>query len=96
MLGWHIDSVVKCGLAGTIFFTWTDEWFTGGQEITDWAFGIVTRERKPKKAFYTIQEKLGRKRFDFTSSSVAQDAVRVGHCLLVQRGATLLLPASIR
>jgi O-antigen biosynthesis protein len=59
MLGWHIDSVVKCGLAGTILFTWTDEWFTGGQEITDWAFGIVTCERKPKKAFYTIQEKLG-------------------------------------
>ena len=60
MLGWHIDSVVKCGLAGTIFFTWTDEWFTGGQEITDWAFGIVTRERQPKKAFYTLEEKLGR------------------------------------
>ena len=59
MLGWHIDSVVKCGLAGTILFTWTDEWFTGGQEVTDWAFGLVTRERKPKKAFYTIQEKLG-------------------------------------
>ena len=60
MLGWHVDSVVKCGLAGTIFFTWTDEWFTGGAEITDWAFGIVTRERKPKKAFYTLEEKLGR------------------------------------
>ncbi len=60
MLGWHVDSVVKCGLAGTIFFTWTDEWFTGGQEVTDWAFGIVTRERKPKKAFYTLEQKLGR------------------------------------
>ncbi len=60
MLGWHIDSVVKCGLAGTIFFTWTDEWFTGGQEITDWAFGVVTRERQPKKAFYMLKEKLGR------------------------------------
>ena len=36
------------------FFTWTDEWFTGGEEITDWAFGIVTRERKPKKAFHTM------------------------------------------
>ena len=59
MLSWHIDSVVKCGLAGTIFFTWTDEWFTGGQEITDWAFGIVTREREPKKAFFSLQEKLG-------------------------------------
>ena len=60
MLGWHVDSVVKCGLAGTIFFTWTDEWFTGEQEITDWAFGIVTRERRPKKAFYMLEEKLGR------------------------------------
>ena len=60
MLGWHIDSIVKCGLAGTILFTWTDEWFTGDQEVTDWAFGIVTRERQPKKAFHTIQRKLGR------------------------------------
>jgi glycosyltransferase involved in cell wall biosynthesis len=60
MLGWHIDSVVKCGLAGTIFFSWTDEWYTGEQEITDWAFGIVTRDRQPKKAFHMLQEKLGR------------------------------------
>ena len=60
MLSWHIDSVVRCGLAGTIFFAWTDEWFTGEQEITDWAFGIVTRERQPKKSFYALQDKLGR------------------------------------
>ena len=60
MLRWHVDSVVKCGLAGTIFFTWTDEWFTGGQDISDWAFGIVTREREPKKSFYTLKERLGR------------------------------------
>ncbi len=59
MLGWHVDSVVKRGLAGTIFFAWTDEWFTGEKEITDWAFGIVTREREPKKAFSTLREKLG-------------------------------------
>lgn len=59
MLGWHIDSVVKCGLAGTILFTWTDEWFTGGQEISDWAFGIVTREREPKKSFFLLRDKLG-------------------------------------
>jgi glycosyltransferase involved in cell wall biosynthesis len=59
MLGWHIDTVAKCGLAGTVLFTWTDEWFTGGQEITDWAFGIVTRERRPKKAFYMLEKKFG-------------------------------------
>src|ERR1051325_265870 len=60
MLGWHIDSVVKCGLAGTILFAWTDEWFTGEKEITDWAFGLVTRERVPKKSFYMLRDKLGR------------------------------------
>ena len=43
MLSWHVDSVIKCGLAGTIFFSWTDEWYTGEQEITDWAFGLVRR-----------------------------------------------------
>ena len=59
MLSWHVDSVVKCGLAGTIFFTWTDEWFTGGQDISDWAFGIVTRQRGPKKSFYALQGRLG-------------------------------------
>ncbi|MEP7016012.1 MAG: glycosyltransferase, partial [Verrucomicrobiota bacterium] len=59
MLSWHVDSVVKCGLAGTIFFAWTDEWFTGGQEVTDWAFGIVTKERQPKKAFSALKDKLG-------------------------------------
>ena len=59
MLGWHVDSVVKCGLAGTIFFTWTDEWFTGGEQVTDWAFGLVTRAREPKKSFFTLSDKLG-------------------------------------
>ena len=26
---------------------WTDEWHTGGHKITDWAFGLVTRDREP-------------------------------------------------
>ena len=59
MLGWHVDSVAKCGLAGTVFFSWTDEWFTGDQEISEWAFGLVTRERVPKKAFHMLRDKLG-------------------------------------
>src|SRR6188472_3304227 len=59
MLSWHVDSVIKCGLAGTIFFSWTDEWYTGEQEITDWAFGLVTRDRQPKKALHLLREKLG-------------------------------------
>jgi len=58
MLSWHVESVVKGGAAGTIFFSWTDEWFTGNAEITDWAFGLVTRDRVPKKAFHALRERL--------------------------------------
>ena len=29
VLDWHLDCVVRGGAAGTIFFSWTDEWFTG-------------------------------------------------------------------
>jgi O-antigen biosynthesis protein len=59
MLSWHVDSVVRCGLAGAVVYAWTDEWFTGGMEITDWAFGLVTRDRQPKKSFEAIKAKWG-------------------------------------
>lgn len=58
VLGWHLDCVVRGGAAGTIFFSWTDEWFTGGFDITDWAFGLVTRDRVPKPACATLGQKL--------------------------------------
>jgi GT2 family glycosyltransferase len=58
VLSWHLESVVRGGAAGTIFFAWTDEWFTGGHDITDWAFGLVTRDRQPKKAFHALKEYL--------------------------------------
>ncbi|HEY2342346.1 MAG TPA: glycosyltransferase, partial [Chthoniobacteraceae bacterium] len=58
VLIWHLESVVRGGAAGTIFFAWTDEWFTGGFDITDWAFGLVTRDRQPKKAFHALKERL--------------------------------------
>jgi len=56
MLSWHIESVVRGGLAGTFVYTWTDEWFVNGQDISDWAFGLTTREREPKKAYHTIKD----------------------------------------
>lgn len=49
ILGWHIEEVVRSGASGTLFFCWTDEWFTGGHEIQDWAFGLVDRERRPRR-----------------------------------------------
>ena len=56
MIGWHLDAVVRGGLAGTILYAWTDEWFRGGNEILDWNFGLVRRDRTPKKALATVRE----------------------------------------
>lgn len=55
MLRWHIESVVRGGLAGTIVYAWTDEWFRGGQEIMDWAFGLVRRDRTKKPAYEMVK-----------------------------------------
>src|SRR5712671_2314229 len=54
ILSWQVHSAFEAGVAGTFVFAWTDEWFTGGHLIEDWAFGLVDRERQPKPAFYEV------------------------------------------
>lgn len=56
ILSWQARAAFELGLSGFIVFAFTDEWHTGGAEITDWAFGLVTRERKPKQAFAALGE----------------------------------------
>ncbi|MEH2414931.1 glycosyltransferase [Nostoc sp.] len=51
-----LSSSFEMGAAGTIVFSWTDEWFTGGFAIQDWAFGLVDSERLKKPAFQTVQQ----------------------------------------
>jgi glycosyltransferase involved in cell wall biosynthesis len=48
ILSWQVRSAFAAGVAGTCVFAWTDEWFTGGHLIEDWAFGLVDRQRQPK------------------------------------------------
>ncbi len=55
-LGWQARAAFELGLAGLVVFAFTDEWYRGGSEITDWAFGLVTRERRPKPAFHATAE----------------------------------------
>jgi O-antigen biosynthesis protein len=54
LLGWQSRAALELGLSGLVIFAFTDEWFTGGNEIRDWAFGITTRERAPKPSFAAI------------------------------------------
>ena len=51
LLAWQARAVFEAGLCGIVVFAFTDEWHTGGSEINDWAFGLVTRERAKKRAF---------------------------------------------
>jgi Glycosyl transferase family 2 len=56
LLGWQSRAAFELGLSGFVVFAFTDEWFRGGAEITDWAFGLVTRERQPKQAFHALKQ----------------------------------------
>jgi O-antigen biosynthesis protein len=55
VLGNTIRIAAEVGCAGTVVFSYTDEWHTGGHDIEDWAFGLVTRDRKPKVACRAVQ-----------------------------------------
>jgi len=45
----------ESGAAGCFVFSWTDDWFTGGSQIADWAFGVVDAKRGRKPAFHAVQ-----------------------------------------
>ncbi len=51
----HVKAVFDEGLAGTVIFSFTDDWHTHGHQIEDWAFGIVRRDRSPKPAYEAIR-----------------------------------------
>jgi GT2 family glycosyltransferase len=53
-LEWQIGRAFTSGCAGVCVFAWTDEWFRGGAEIEDWAFGLTDRERRPKPALERV------------------------------------------
>jgi GT2 family glycosyltransferase len=57
ILSWQIRAAFDMGVAGSFVFAWTDEWFTGGHLIENWAFGLVDRDRAPKPAFTAVQRR---------------------------------------
>ncbi|HEY3908933.1 MAG TPA: glycosyltransferase [Stellaceae bacterium] len=59
VLAWQIGSAFAAGVAGTCVFAWTDEWFTGGHLVEDWAFGLVDRERRAKPSLAEVERSYG-------------------------------------
>jgi GT2 family glycosyltransferase len=46
----YVRTSHRHGAAGSFIFSYTDDWFTGGHQIEDWAFGITRRDRSEKRA----------------------------------------------
>jgi glycosyltransferase involved in cell wall biosynthesis len=59
LLTWMVRASFESGVAGTFVFSWTDDWFTGGSKIADWAFGLVDEGRRPKPSYAAIQRQYG-------------------------------------
>ena len=59
ILSWQVRTAFEAGVAGTCVFAWTDEWFTGGHLIEDWAFGLVDRERQAKPSLAEVERTYG-------------------------------------
>jgi len=53
-LDWQIRSSFAAGCAGVFVFSWTDEWYRGGGDVDDWAFGLTDAERSPKPALGAV------------------------------------------
>ncbi len=53
---WFEEECRRAAVAGTVWFSYTDEWFRGGEAVTQWRFGIVDemREEKPSAQFKVL------------------------------------------
>jgi O-antigen biosynthesis protein len=56
LVAWQIEGAFRAGLAGTVVFTYTDDWWRGGRQVEDWKMGLTTRDRQPKPAWEAVQK----------------------------------------
>jgi GT2 family glycosyltransferase len=60
---WQVRHAFGTGAAGVFVFSWTDEWHRGGAEVTDWDFGLVDRQRRPKPSLSAVRDAFARTPF---------------------------------
>ena len=56
MLTRHLKQVFRHGLAGSVIFAYTDDWFTGGHQIDNWFFGVTRVDRSDKVAATSLRQ----------------------------------------
>lgn len=55
VVGRCLAAASRAGLAGSVVYAFTDDWYRGGRRIEDWALGITDAERRPKPAFDVVR-----------------------------------------
>lgn len=81
----HIQCAFQRGLAGTFIFAFTDDWYTGGHQIDDWAFGVTRADRQLKPAAQEIA-----KTWQKTQETSAENAPSVSVVVCSYNGARTL------
>jgi hypothetical protein len=49
---WFEEECARAAVAGTVWFSYTDEWFRGGEDVTEWKFGLVDANRSSRFAVH--------------------------------------------
>jgi glycosyltransferase involved in cell wall biosynthesis len=55
ILSWQIEIAFRGGLAGTVVFSFTDDWHRGGEQVADWQMGLTTATREKKPSFTAVK-----------------------------------------
>ncbi len=59
-LDWQIEETLDHGFAGAVIFGWTDPFFQDDLLITDWGFGLVDADRRPKPSYEAVRRRFTR------------------------------------
>jgi len=51
----QVRSAFAWGASGVFVYAWTDEWHRSGEDVTDWDFGLVRRDRTAKPALGAVR-----------------------------------------
>ncbi len=65
----HLRAAFGEGACGGVAYSWTDEWWRGGQPVDDWAFGLVDDARQPKPALAAVSRAMADAPFPETERS---------------------------
>jgi glycosyltransferase involved in cell wall biosynthesis len=56
VLDWQYETAVERGIAGMCAYSWTDEWWVGGEPVSGWNFGLTREDRSPKPALAVVSK----------------------------------------